>query len=326
MSKILLFAYVLTFLTTDINCMPNSSPSFEEHTIERKIRSILADFLGCNPNTVSIAQLKDGVINCYNNTDFKITIEEKNYFAKFENPDGKILGTSMQNEVDCATIAHRAGLSPKVLIYDSTNSILVTEFIEIKESFDFNRPMAKQRYVSLLHRLHALDVEFPLQFFPLDTIHLYVKNAVERGVSLPSILFEQILPKVDAFNLEELFLTNVPCHLDAQSMNVLDDGENVYLVDWECAAMSDPFFDLASMSACEEFSDEQMFEMLEFYLNKSPTEEDLRRLYKMRILADLRFCTYCYLQTKVSSTRTALYKRFAEEYLGRIMERLAVHI
>ena len=132
----------------------------------------------------------------------------------------------MQNEVDCGRIAYAAGISPKILIYDAKESVMVTEFIETNEGFDFKKPMAKQRYVALLHRLHALDAQFPLEFSPFDTIQLYIESSLERGVSLPSVLFEEILPKINAFNKAELFLRNVPCHLDSQSLNILDDGKN----------------------------------------------------------------------------------------------------
>ena len=32
---------------------------------------------------------------------------------------------------------------------------------------------------------------------------------------MPRVLIEEVLPKIDAFNKEELFLKSVPCHLDA---------------------------------------------------------------------------------------------------------------
>ena len=37
--------------------------------------------------------------------------------------------------------------------------------------------------------------------------------------------------------------------------------------------MSDPFFDLGSMSATEEFTDEEMLEILAFYLEAPPSAE-----------------------------------------------------
>ena len=89
MSEIFLLAYASAFLANGQICMSNSLSSFQEG----KIRSILAGFFRCDPDSVSVVQMKDGVINCYNNTDYKITVEGKNYFAKLANPNGKILGT-----------------------------------------------------------------------------------------------------------------------------------------------------------------------------------------------------------------------------------------
>jgi thiamine kinase-like enzyme len=289
---------------------------------EQKITNILVDFLQCHPNSVSITQLKDGIVNCYNNTDYKITVDGKRYFAKIANPNGKILMTSIENEVDCTTIAYKEGISPKILIYDLEQSILITEFIEAKEELNLKDSNAKKRWVDLLKRLHNLEVQFPLKFSPIDTIHHYLDRALERGVEMPSALIEEVLPKIDGFDREKLFLRSVPCHLDAGSGNILDDEKKLYLVDWECAAMCDPFFDLASMSAWEDFPDEEMFEVLALYLKRAPSEEDLKRIYQMRILADLRFGSYCYLQIKLSSTRNELYRKFAEGYFNQVMERI----
>lgn len=291
-------------------------------SIEHKVRSLLVNFLDCDPNSVVISQLKDGVVNCYNNTDYKITIGNKSYFAKYGNQNGELLGTSLPNEILCRQIASTNGISPKVLLCDSEETIMITEFIEIKEELDLKRPATKKRYINLLHRLHTSNVQFPLKFCPFQIIQHYIENALKAGVSLPKILFEKILPTIYAFNKEAIFLNSAPCHLDPQFANVLDDGTNMYLIDWECAGMCDPLFDLASMCAVEEFSDEEMLEILTLYLKSPPSVKDLDRFYQMRILADMRFCAYCYLQTKISSTRTDLYRSFAEGFLTRITERI----
>lgn len=297
----------------------NNSP---ETPIETKIKLLLVDFLQCDPTSVILSQLKDGVVNCYNNTDYKIVIGDKKYFAKYENPNGKILGTSLQNEILCRTIAANHGISPSVLLSDPEKTIMITEFLEIQEEVDFKKPLTRKRYIDLLHRLHQSEALFPIKFCPFQIIEHYMDHAVKTGVNLPSILLEEILPTIDTFKKEELLLEIVPCHLDAQAGNVLDNGTDMYLIDWECAAMTDPLFDLASMCSTEELSDEEMLEFLTLYLQRPPSTEDFKRFYQMRILADVRFCTYCYLQTKISSTRKDLYRHFAEGFLHRTTERL----
>ena len=40
----------------------------------------------------------------------------------------------------------------------------------------------------------------------------------------------------------------VTCHNDLLAANFIDDGERVWIVDWEYAGMGDPFFDLANFA------------------------------------------------------------------------------
>jgi thiamine kinase-like enzyme len=43
-----------------------------------------------------------------------------------------------------------------------------------------------------------------------------------------------------------------PCHNDLLSANFIDDGERLWIVDWEYAGMGDPYFDLANFAANHE--------------------------------------------------------------------------
>ena len=40
----------------------------------------------------------------------------------------------------------------------------------------------------------------------------------------------------------------VTCHNDLLAANFIDDGERIWIVDWEYAGMGDPFFDLANFA------------------------------------------------------------------------------
>ena len=51
-------------------------------------------------------------------------------------------------------------------------------------------------------------------------------------------------------------------HNDTNPGNVLWDGERVWLVDWDVSAMSHPYYDLATISAFVNLSDEQGLALL----------------------------------------------------------------
>ena len=292
-----------------------------ESEIETKIKELLVDYFHCNPTSIVIDPLRDGVVNCYNNFNYKITIDGKSYFAKFENQNGKLLQTSLHNDIVCRTLASERGISPKILLSDPQETLMITDFLKVEE-IDFKKRATLQRYVALLQQLHKSDCVFPLEFCAFQTIRDYMRSAQNAGVIFPEILLNVILPTIEAFDKSAIFLNRAPCHLDPQVGNLLDDGTTMYLIDWECAAMCDPLFDLASMCATEEFTDEEMREVLNLYLDEPASEKEFRRFYQMRILADMRFGIYCYLQNQISPTRKELYKSFAEGYLHRITERL----
>ena len=55
------------------------------------------------------------------------------------------------------------------------------------------------------------------------------------------------------------------CHNDLLPANLIDDGQRLWLVDWEYAGAGHPLFDLANASANASFSDAQDRCLLEAY-------------------------------------------------------------
>lgn len=290
--------------------------------IEDSIKHLLADFLLTNPSHIFVHQLKDGITNCYNNSDYVVRVGEKKYFAKCGNRYGDLLLTSVANDALCRTIAAAYEIAPAILLYDPQKRILITELIDKKADIDLSDMTTKEKYINLLRRLHASGAQFPNTFCPFQAIKHYIDSALGLAVDFPSVLLQEVLPGIATFSKEKIFLCSAPCHLDPQVSNVLDTQEGMYFIDWECAAMTDPLFDLACVCAIEEFSDQQMLAMLIAYLGSACSKEDITRFYCMRVLADLRYCTYCYLQTALSPSKGELFKTFAEGFLGQILERL----
>lgn len=280
----------------------------------------LANLLGCSPEAVQLIELGG-----YNNRNYRATIEGHSYFAKFANPNGEVLGSSLHNDICCRMLTSSLGIGPEILYHDSSIGVLITEYVDIAgHEFDLKKSEAKRRYVELLHQLHALDTSFPRSFCPFKTIQCYLQSAVELQVALPEVLHREVIPMIMEFKKDQLFLLQVPCHLDPQEGNALDDGKRLYLVDWEFSGMCDPLFDLASMSASEEFSDDEMAETLALYLSRPPSEEEWDRFQKMRLLADVRWSLFCYLHTALTPSKADMYRGFAEGMLNRALIRLGL--
>jgi aminoglycoside phosphotransferase (APT) family kinase protein len=55
------------------------------------------------------------------------------------------------------------------------------------------------------------------------------------------------------------------CHNDLHHLNVLDDGDRLWLVDWEYGGCGDPLFDLAGFFCQNDAAPNQRLTMLEAY-------------------------------------------------------------
>lgn len=266
-----------------------------------------------NSEDVTIEKISGGLTN----DNFKVTLAGKPYFFRVSNNENSLLNNSLEREWQITKLISKAGIAPNVIHYSPENSILVTDFIETKKSVDLRSFATMHRVCRLLSSLHELQVTFPTEYEPIDALKDDVKRAKAVGVVFPSLL-ETLLQKIDCFHT---ILPKIPAHLDLHAGNILDQGEQLYLIDWEYAAMADPFFDLATLASAENFSDLKMRALLDFYLERNPLDEEIHYFYKMRILADARWAVWCFIQAKISSMDEpfeALGNSFLEASLKRL--------
>jgi thiamine kinase-like enzyme len=65
--------------------------------------------------------------------------------------------------------------------------------------------------------------------------------------------------------MQQQFPQRVPCHNDLIASNLLDDGQQLWAIDWEYAGNNDPFFDLATLVANWRLSRHQQSQLIEAY-------------------------------------------------------------
>ena len=87
-----------------------------------------------------------------------------------------------------------------------------------------------------------------LFFSPFQTSRNYVATSRRIGADLPSDI-DRMLEATR--KLSHTIAPYIPtlCHNDMLPANVLDDGQRMWIVDWEYAGMGHPLFDLAGFSA-----------------------------------------------------------------------------
>jgi len=78
----------------------------------------------------------------------------------------------------------------------------------------------------------------------------------------------------------------VLCHSDLHTLNLIDRGGSLILLDWEYAHASDPVWDLAGWGANNDFEDPIRHELLGSYLGRPPSGGECLRLQLLSWLYD----------------------------------------
>jgi thiamine kinase-like enzyme len=88
----------------------------------------------------------------------------------------------------------------------------------------------------------------------------------------------------------------VPCHCDPLCENFIDDGQRMWIVDWEYSGMNDPMWDLGDLSVEGGFDAAQDEALLAAYFGGAPTAFDHARMVIYKAMCDLLWTLWGLIQ------------------------------
>lgn len=208
----------------------------------------------------------EGVVSL-NNANYKVVANGKSYLLRLGAESAKYLGIRREEEIEAATAAANAGVAP-VVLYADASGVMVSQFITARhwDAEDFHAPGAVQRIAETLKRLHAVKT-VSAQGSEFRRIERLLESARSLGLELPDNI-EALCEKLASIERERA--ADPTCviglaHNDFWANNFLDDGENLYLVDWEFAGTGDGMIDLATISMAGGYSEEEQIALLNAY-------------------------------------------------------------
>lgn len=263
---------------------------------------------------VKIENIEGGLTN----QNFKVIFPNNSYFIRTGSQNAHLLGLDSEREYFCTKEAAALGIAPHVLFYDSESHIMVMPFIEslpIKKDL-----ITYRRVLSLLRQLHNSEIKLSNTFCPYDIIYNYYQHAVDLRHDQHVPLSSYLLSIVEEIRqVAPSYRNLVPCHLDLYSKNFLDDGNKIWIIDWEYSAMADPLYDLATLASADFLSLQEMQEILQIYLEK-PTPQDFAYFYLMTILVDMRWAFWSLIQAEASQIK-APYLDYVDYFFQQIILR-----
>lgn len=221
-------------------------------------------------------------------------------------------------EVACSRAAAAAGVGPEVLAFLPEHGALLTRFLQgrVLAPGDLTQQDALHRVVDALRRFHAVPA-VPGGFSPFDVVRDYHDRAHRHGVLFPPEM-TGALRLLDA--IEGALQSNepaCPCHNDLLPANLIDDGSQVWIIDWEYGGMGDRFFDLGNLAANSHLDPDGEIALLEAYYGRLEAEH-LRRLRLMRLASDLRESLWGYLQAGISHLDVD-FEAYGHNHLDRFL-------
>ncbi len=242
--------------------------------------------LPCWSGPVEPEPLTGGITNI----NFVVRDGALRYFVRI-GEDIPIHGVLRFNEVAATRAAERAGVSP-ALIYTEPG-VIVNHFIEGRtlEAADLRAPERLEPVVALVRRVHhemPKSLRGPALFFwVFHVIPDYAATLREDGSPRVPLL-NDLLERAEKMEQAVGPIDVVFGHNDLLAGNFIDDGERLWLVDWDYAGFNSPLFDLANLASNNSFTSADEDRLLEDYFETPANDELRRKLSAMKCASLLR--------------------------------------
>ncbi len=252
------------------------------------------------------------------NANFVVADAGKKYFVRVGD-DIPLHGVMRFNELAASRAAHAAGISPEVLF--STPGAMVLQFIEGKTftAEDVRKPENLTRIIDLVRQCHHTIPDYlrgpALVFWPFQIVRDYA-NTLSGGKDHMTPELLRLLDIAQALEKAVGPVNIVFGHNDLLPANFIDDGERLWLVDWDYAGFGSPLFDLGGLASNNDLSPAQETELLESYYQR-PLNDELRSRYEaMKCASLLRESMWSMVSEKYSEIDFD-YATYTQENLAR---------
>jgi len=116
-------------------------------------------------------------------------------------------------------------------------------------------------------------------------------------------------------------LASVPCHNDLLAENYLDDGERLWIVDYEYSGNNDPTFELGNTAQELGFDDDRLRELCAAYFGEV-TAAVVARCRVQMLMSDVGWTLWAAIQARISPIEYDFFG-WAEERWARAREKLS---
>lgn len=193
------------------------------------------------------------------------------------------------NERAAGQAAFEAGLSPEIV--HSVPGMMVIRFIDGKtlSAADIQNPDMLQRLVPVLRRCHQDIPRYlrgpVLSFWVFHILQDYART-IERGEGRLRAELPDLIAQANRLEAAVGPVDLVFGHNDLLASNFMDNGDKIWLIDWDYAGFNSPLFDLGGLASNNDLTVDQEAWLLENYF-EAPLRDALWQRYNAMKCASL---------------------------------------
>jgi len=184
------------------------------------------------------------------NQNFKVATPDGVFVARVFSDGGELLAINRDHEYQNSLIAAAAGVGAPVIEYRPADRVLVLGFVQGKTltNADVAEPATLVRIAAACRQLHGAG-RFASDFDMFEIQPRYYATATAAGMRIPAG-YAELRPAFDAARraLAVGSEGTVPCNNDLLAANFIDDGDRMWLIDYEYSGNNDPCFELGNVA------------------------------------------------------------------------------
>lgn len=262
---------------------------------------------------IKATELSGGITN----VNYLVEDEAGKYVARLGSdiPEHQVMRF---NELAASKGAHAAGISPAVRY--AGPGVLILDYVESRTlaAQDIQDDAMLERVVPLVRACHRDIPKFVrgpvLTFWVFHVVRDYAATLQEGGSRHVNLLAE-LLSYAERLERASSPIDLVFGHNDLLPANFLDDGQKLWLIDWDYAGFNSPLFDLGGLASNNQLSETQENWLLETYF-ETPVSAELWHRYSAMKCASLLRETMWSMVSEIHSDIDFDYSAYTAENLA----------